>query len=257
MKAIELRQYTIKLFSAPWFAEPSPRGWSNLFDFCGGVFRPISLVWSPPGSSNARHKSAASARRPIPSHLAKQLQSVNVLAPTKMCRVMTKYGSDKGRANNYTPVYSALFKERCDQPLRIFELGLGTNNPDYRRTWGCLGHRGRPFADGGSFSRTHLCTGLTSIAGFCFRKIGSRHSIAISLTGPLSVSYGRTRICRAVWILSSRMAYILLKRTSPSWKSHSITFVRAAFTSPKILCGTARRVVRPARNDLLKAIPDI
>src|SRR6266480_1789279 len=65
-----------------------------------------------------------------PLSLAKQLQSVNALAPTKTCRVMTKYGSDKGRLHNYTTVYSALFKERYDQPLRIFELGMGTNNPD-------------------------------------------------------------------------------------------------------------------------------
>jgi hypothetical protein len=43
---------------------------------------------------------------------------------------MTKYGSDKGRPNKYTPVYSALFRERCNEPLVVFELGLGTNNPD-------------------------------------------------------------------------------------------------------------------------------
>ena len=47
-------------------------------------------------------------------NLAKQLQSVNVLAPTDMCRVMTRCASDKGRSNNYTPLYSALFKERAD-----------------------------------------------------------------------------------------------------------------------------------------------
>jgi len=65
-----------------------------------------------------------------PSHLAKQLQSVNALAPTRMCRVMTRNGSDKARAHRYTAVYSALFKPRYDQRLRIVELGLGTNNPD-------------------------------------------------------------------------------------------------------------------------------
>src|SRR6184192_3808853 len=75
------------------------------------------------------------------------------------------------------------------------------------RTWGYLGHLGRPFADGGSFSRMHCCTGLTSIARFCFRKIGSRHSIVINLIGRLSVSFGCTRICRTVWILSSRTVY--------------------------------------------------
>ena len=76
------------------------------------------------------------------SGLAKQLQSVNMFAPTKMCRVMTRLGSDKGRANNYTPVYSALFSERYNQPVRIFELGLGTNNPDAPSSMGVFGMPG-------------------------------------------------------------------------------------------------------------------
>lgn len=64
------------------------------------------------------------------SNLVKQLRNVNSSAPTEMCRVMTKYGSDKGyRWHNYTTVYSVLFKEWRDQPLRIFELGLGGDNP--------------------------------------------------------------------------------------------------------------------------------
>jgi hypothetical protein len=59
-----------------------------------------------------------------------------------MCRVLTKYGSDKARFNKYTPVYSALFKERYDQPLRIFELGLGTNNADTPSNMGMFGAPG-------------------------------------------------------------------------------------------------------------------
>jgi len=55
---------------------------------------------------------------------------------------MTKHGSDKGRLNNYTPVYSALLKERCDQPLRIFELGLGTNNTELPSNMGPYGAPG-------------------------------------------------------------------------------------------------------------------
>jgi SAM-dependent methyltransferase len=78
----------------------------------------------------------------VASNLEKQLQNVNVLAPTTMCRVMTKYGSDKGRPNNYTPVYSALFKERREQSLRVFELGLGTNNPDLPSNMGVFGAPG-------------------------------------------------------------------------------------------------------------------
>jgi hypothetical protein len=74
-----------------------------------------------------------------PAHLATELQRVNAWAPTKLCRVMTKYGSDKGRAHNYTTVYSALFKGRYQQTLRIFELGLGSNNPDVPSSMGVFG----------------------------------------------------------------------------------------------------------------------
>jgi hypothetical protein len=74
------------------------------------------------------------------SHLVEQLRTVNTLAPTKMCRVMTKYGSDKGHgSHNYTTVYSALFKGCHDRPLRIFELGLGTNNPGLASNVGVYG----------------------------------------------------------------------------------------------------------------------
>src|SRR5262245_53073072 len=77
------------------------------------------------------------------SALVKQLQSVNALAPTRMCRVMTKYGSDKGSDwHNYTTVYSALFEEFRDQPVRIFELGLGTNDPGAPSSMGVYGRPG-------------------------------------------------------------------------------------------------------------------
>lgn len=78
----------------------------------------------------------------IPADLVKQLESVNSAAPTKMCRVMTKYGSDKGRLHSYTTVYSALFKERCDQSLRVLELGLGSNNLDTPSNMGPFGAPG-------------------------------------------------------------------------------------------------------------------
>ncbi len=77
-----------------------------------------------------------------PSLLVKRLETVNVLAPTKMCRVMTKYGSDKGRLNYYTPVYSALFRDRGNEPLRIFELGLGSNNTEVPSNMGPYGAPG-------------------------------------------------------------------------------------------------------------------
>src|SRR5690242_7449242 len=65
------------------------------------------------------------------SDLARRVQAVNVYCPSEMCRVMTYYGSDKGKGqHNYTTVYAELFGSFRYRPLRIFELGLGTNNPN-------------------------------------------------------------------------------------------------------------------------------
>jgi hypothetical protein len=77
------------------------------------------------------------------SPLAELLGDINMAAPTKMCRVMTKYGSDKGRQwHNYTIVYSALFREFRHRPLRMFEMGLGTNRPDFAFNMGVNGRPG-------------------------------------------------------------------------------------------------------------------
>jgi hypothetical protein len=78
---------------------------------------------------------------PRPGSKLQKLRSVNVLTPTKLCRLMTWYGSDKGSMtwygnyqtmgyHNYTTVYSALFAPLIERPLRVFELGLGSNNPN-------------------------------------------------------------------------------------------------------------------------------
>ena len=72
--------------------------------------------------------------------LVATIKSVNVLNRTKMCRVMLRHGSDKSYApHNYTTVYSALFKRLPNQPMRVFELGLGTNNPEAVSTMGIHG----------------------------------------------------------------------------------------------------------------------
>ncbi|MFY9936306.1 MAG: hypothetical protein WAK33_05525, partial [Silvibacterium sp.] len=74
------------------------------------------------------------------SVLAHELRNVDMIAPTTMCRVMYWHGSDKGLArHNYTTVYSALFEKLRSRPLRIFELGLGTNNPYVSSTMGVYG----------------------------------------------------------------------------------------------------------------------
>jgi len=57
---------------------------------------------------------------------------------------MTLHGSDKGGGwHNYTTVYSALLGALRDRPLRIFELGLGSTNPNHAFT---MGPDGRPGA---------------------------------------------------------------------------------------------------------------
>lgn len=74
------------------------------------------------------------------SVLADEIRKINVIAPTEMCRTMLWSGSDKSLLrHNFTTVYSALFNERRKQPLRIFELGLGTNNPDLASSMGTYG----------------------------------------------------------------------------------------------------------------------
>jgi hypothetical protein len=58
----------------------------------------------------------------------------NIYEPTDLCYIMRKHCSDKGHPNvnnawhNYTLFYTKRFKNI--KPKRIFELGLGTNNPN-------------------------------------------------------------------------------------------------------------------------------
>lgn len=53
---------------------------------------------------------------------------------TPLCEIMGRYNSDKGHVNitkswhNYTTFYYSIFKPLTNHSLRIFELGLGTNN---------------------------------------------------------------------------------------------------------------------------------
>ena len=75
--------------------------------------------------------------------LVKQLEKVNAAAPTRMCRVMTRHGTDKAnRWHNYTSVYSALLREFHGRACRIFELGLGTNNTEVPFSMGVFGRPG-------------------------------------------------------------------------------------------------------------------
>ena len=68
---------------------------------------------------------------------------------TPLCEIMGRNKSDKGDINittchhNYTTFYYNIFKDRKFIPLRIFELGLGTNNVNLPSN---MGPNGRPGA---------------------------------------------------------------------------------------------------------------
>lgn len=67
---------------------------------------------------------------------------------TKLCEIMGQNRSDKGHINisnswhNYTTFYFSIFKDICEKPLRIFELGLGTNNINIPSNMGINGRPG-------------------------------------------------------------------------------------------------------------------
>jgi SAM-dependent methyltransferase len=62
---------------------------------------------------------------------------------TELCEIMTRYGSDKGSGwHNYTEFYHEKFESLKDKELKIFELGLGTNNPNLPSSMGVNGKPG-------------------------------------------------------------------------------------------------------------------
>lgn len=105
----------------------------------------LALSYMPRLLSSAvlrQHPIISAYGRKPDSHLIAQLEQINLVRPTRLCRVMTWRGSDKGRRwHNYTAVYSALFAKYGPRP-RIFELGLGTNNPALVSSMGSTGRPG-------------------------------------------------------------------------------------------------------------------
>ena len=68
--------------------------------------------------------------------------------PTPLCEIMGRNKSDKGSMNiktshhNYTTFYYKIFKDIADKELRIFELGLGTNDVTMKSNMGANGRPG-------------------------------------------------------------------------------------------------------------------
>ena len=67
---------------------------------------------------------------------------------TPLCEIMDKNGSDKASrptgsplsGHNYSRFYYSLFSKKSIEKIEIFELGLGTNNPDLPSSMGSGGH---------------------------------------------------------------------------------------------------------------------
>ena len=62
---------------------------------------------------------------------------------TELCNLMDKFGSDKASNHNYTIFYYEILKEKRNDEMNIFELGLGTNNIDIPSN---MGENGKPGA---------------------------------------------------------------------------------------------------------------
>ena len=73
----------------------------------------------------------------------------NATLATPLCEIMGRNKSDKGAStimtswHNYTTFYYSIFKNLKNEKLRIFELGLGTNNVSIPSN---MGYNGRPGA---------------------------------------------------------------------------------------------------------------
>ena len=68
----------------------------------------------------------------------------------ELAALFNQYGSDKSSAHDYHLVYAPLLGPRRGDPLRLLEIGLGTNNPDVVSTMGPSGKPGaslRAFRD--------------------------------------------------------------------------------------------------------------
>jgi len=67
---------------------------------------------------------------------------------TELREIMNNFGSDKGSGHhNYTSFYDRLFNYLKDKEINLFEMGLGTNNPNLPSTMGvnakpCASHYG-------------------------------------------------------------------------------------------------------------------
>ena len=61
---------------------------------------------------------------------------------TDLCNLFNKYGSDKANQHTYSKYYYNIFKDIRNNNIRLFEVGIGTNNPDLPSSMGINGKPG-------------------------------------------------------------------------------------------------------------------
>ena len=120
------------------FYNSEDRGWAFGFR---------SSVEMPPSDFNINAESIDKLLRDTECHYdPKPLLKHEISTP--LCEIMGRNKSDKGNTNirdswhNYTTVYYSLFNEIRNMKLRIFELGLGTNNVTLESNMGANGRPG-------------------------------------------------------------------------------------------------------------------
>ena len=72
--------------------------------------------------------------------------SFNSYIRTELCDIMQRMGSDKGNtpnSHNYTTFYHNIFKDKRENKLNVFEMGLGTTNLNIPSN---MGINGKPCA---------------------------------------------------------------------------------------------------------------
>lgn len=78
------------------------------------------------------------------AHWEVEFKSVEGDSDTQdLAKLFNHYGSDKSSKHNYHLAYGAILKGRRYEPLKILEIGLGTNNPSLKSS---MGREGKPGA---------------------------------------------------------------------------------------------------------------
>jgi hypothetical protein len=112
---------------------------------------------------------------------------------TPLCELMKNYGSDKStipnkdkNSHNYTTYYYSLFKTIQNEPIHIFELGLGTNNVNLPSNMGADGKPGASLRGWSDFFKNGRIYGADIDKDILFNtdKITTYHC---DQTSPLSI----------------------------------------------------------------------